>query len=165
MFATASGVILLAAAVAIPKLLRSRQMAYQARPERTTQSPELRQYSYSPSNTLTATGDVLQTSLSDSAPAAAEMKSARAASSAPSASADRKIMRTGSLELTVKNPAEAAEQVRIMAERMGGYLESAQIGGTKDAPVANITIRVPAMHFEDAKAAIRQLASRVESEK
>jgi len=93
------------------------------------------------------------------------MKSARAASSAPSASADRKIMRTGSLELTVKNPTEAAEQVRIMAERMGGYLESAQIGGTKDAPVANITIRVPAMHFEDAKAAIRQLASRVESEK
>ena len=165
MFATASGVILLAAAVAIPKLLRSRQMAYQARPERTTQSPELRQYSHSPSNALTATGDVLQTSLSDSAPAAAEMKSARAASSAPSASADRKIMRTGSLELTVKNPTEAAEQVRIMAERMGGYLESAQIGGTKDAPVANITIRVPAMHFEDAKAAIRQLASRVESEK
>ena len=48
--------------------------------------------------------------------------------------AGRKIIRTGSLELTVTNPADAAEQVRIMAERMGGYLESAQIGGTKAAP-------------------------------
>jgi hypothetical protein len=164
-FAATSGVILLAAAVAIPNLLSSRQAANKAITARIAQSGELREYSYSPSKTLTATGDTLQKSLSDGAPAAAEMKSAKVSSSAPSASADRKIVRTGSLELTVKSPAETAEQVRIMAERMGGYLESAQIGGTKEAPVANITIRVPAMHFEDAKAGIRQLASRVESEK
>jgi hypothetical protein len=164
-FAVTSGVILLAAAVAIPNLLRSRQAANEAISARTAQSGEMRQYSYSQSNALTAIGEGLQKSLSDSAPSATEMKSARTASPAPTASTNRKIVRTGSLELTVKSPAEAAEQVRIMAERMGGYLESTQIGGTKDAPVANITIRVPAMHFEDAKAGIRQLAVRVDSEK
>jgi len=74
-------------------------------------------------------------------------------------------VRTGALELTVKSPADAAEQIRRMAESMGGYLETTQIGGTKEAPTADITIRVPATHFEDAKAQIRQLAARVESEK
>jgi hypothetical protein len=65
----------------------------------------------------------------------------------------------------VKSPADAAEQIRLMAESMGGYLETAQIGGTKDAPAADITIRIPAAHFEDAKAGIRKPAARVESEK
>ena len=160
-----SGVVLLAAAVAIPNLHRNRQAANQAISARAAQSGELRQYSYSPSNALIDTGDLLQKAVSDSVPTAAEMRSGKVSSPRPSASADRKIVRTGSLELTVKSPAEAAEQVRIMAERMGGYLESAQIGGTKEAPIANITIRVPAVHFEDAKAGIRQLAARVESEK
>jgi len=93
----------------------------------------------------------------------AELKADKAA--VPSAAADRKMIRTGFLDLTVKSPADAAQQIRRMAESMGGYLESAQIGGTKDAPTANITIRVPAVRFEDAKAGIRQLAARVESEK
>jgi SepF-like predicted cell division protein (DUF552 family) len=75
------------------------------------------------------------------------------------------MIRTGFLDLTVKSPSEVAEQIRRMAESMGGYLESAQIEGPKEAPTANITIRVPAVHFEDAKAGIRQLAARVESEK
>jgi hypothetical protein len=65
----------------------------------------------------------------------------------------------------VKSPADAAEQIRVMAESLGGYLEAAQIGGTKEAPIAEITIRVPAAQFEDMKAGIRKLAARVESEK
>ena len=82
-----------------------------------------------------------------------------------SASIDRKLVRTGALELTVKSPADAAEQLRLMAEGMGGYMETAQIGGTKDAPTADITIRVPAARFSDATLGIRKLAARVENEK
>lgn len=52
-----------------------------------------------------------------------------------------------------------------MAESMGGYLEAAQIGGTKAAPSAVLTVRVPATRFEDAKAGMRKLAVRVENEK
>jgi hypothetical protein len=81
------------------------------------------------------------------------------------ATIDRKLVRTGALELTVKSPADAAEQIRLMAESMGGYLETAQIGGTKEAPTADITIRVPAARFSDATLGIRRLAARVESEK
>jgi Domain of unknown function (DUF4349) len=80
-------------------------------------------------------------------------------------SIDRKIVRTGALELTVESPADAAERIRLMAEGMGGYLESSQIGGTKEAPIATLTIRVPAVEFENAKSGIRKLAARVDSEK
>ena len=79
--------------------------------------------------------------------------------------AERKIIRTGSLEAVVKSPADAAEQIRKLAERLGGYVESAQISSTHGAPTATITIRVPAARFEDAKAEIRKFAMRVESEK
>lgn len=102
-----------------------------------------------------------------SGPVAAELKAKAQPATAGKAGVlpDRKIVQTGALELTVKSPADAAEQIRIMAEGMGGYLESAQIGGSKEAPVANLTIRIPVAHFEDAKAGIRKLAARVENEK
>jgi hypothetical protein len=86
-------------------------------------------------------------------------------SPAQSATADRKIVRTGSLEAVVKSPAEAAEKIRAIAEGLDGYVESAQISGTKDSPSASITIRVPAARFEQAKADIRKLAARIETEK
>lgn len=50
----------------------------------------------------------------------------KATAPAPSADVDHKIIRTGSLEAVVKSPAEAAEQIRRLAERLGGYVESAQ---------------------------------------
>jgi hypothetical protein len=157
------GAILLAASTAIPRLSRSPVAIEQAR-QRLADSGELREYSYTPPGSATAGGQALNQLIADTAPAAAKGTSV-AASSPTSTSADRKLIRTGSLELTVTSPAGAAAQIRIMAERMGGYLESAQIGGTKEAPTADITIRVPAMHFEEAKAGIRQMATRVESEK
>jgi hypothetical protein len=152
------GVILLAAAAAVPNLLRSRYLADRA-PQQLAHAGELRQRSYSETK-FTAAGEA-----TESAPQAALLKSDTTSLPAPSASADRKIVRTGSLDLTVSSPAEAAEQIRGMADRMGGYLESAQIGGTKEAPIANVTIRIPAARFEEAKTGIRRLAARVESEK
>ena len=81
-----------------------------------------------------------------------------------SASFDRKIVRTGSLQAVVKSPIEAAENVRIMAEGLGGYVESLQINADQGAPTANMTIRVPASRLEDAKAEFRKLALRIEVE-
>ncbi len=158
------GVILLAATLAIPRLLRSPMAVEHAR-QGLADAGELREYSYAPSVSATAEGRAVNKLIADSAPSAAKGESVTASSPIFSAATGRKIIRTGSLALTVLSPADAAEQIRIMAERMGGYLESAQIGGTKDAPTADITIRVPAMHFEEAKAGIRQMATRVESEK
>jgi len=69
-----------------------------------------------------------------------------------SAGLDRKIVRTGSLQAIVKSPAEAAEKVRIMAEGLGGYVESLQINANQGAPTGNMTIRVPSARLEEAKA-------------
>ena len=86
-----------------------------------------------------------------------------AASAAPGADA-RKIIRTSSLEMVVQRPAEAAEQITSLAESLGGYLVSAD-GGGQNATAGMLTIRIPASRFEEARAAIRKLGLRVESEK
>ncbi len=79
--------------------------------------------------------------------------------------AAHKIVRTTSLKLEVKHPAESAEKIRALAEQMGGYMVSSEVGGNRDLPGAAITIRVPATRFEEARNEIRNLALRVESEK
>lgn len=78
--------------------------------------------------------------------------------------ADRKIVRTSSLEMTVTNPVEAAEKIRAFAEKLGGYVESAQLS-SQIAPNATITIRVPATRLGDARAELQRLAVKIDSEK
>lgn len=78
---------------------------------------------------------------------------------------DRKVIRTGTLDLEVKTPAEAIENIRLLAERLGGYLVSSQINGTQDMPSASITIRVPVARFDEARSEIKKLATRLETEK
>jgi len=163
--AVLGGVMLLAAALATPMLHpghRESSLAIEDRTNPPAASPRVE----AARSEAFAAGDALPVSLS-SRLVSAQLKSAAAAASPArsSASTDRKIVRTGALELTVKSPAAAAEQIRALAESMGGYLESAAIDETGNAPVARITIRIPATQFEDAKAAIRKLAAHVESEK
>ena len=154
--AIAGTIMLIVAVTALPRYNMSRPATQRGMADQT------RQYVAAQSETqvLDENAPVPLASVGQIAPA---RKNTETASSG--ATADRKLVRTGSLELTVKSPAEAAEQIRRLAESMGGYLESAQIGGSKEAPTADITIRVPAARFEDVKAQIRGLASRVESEK
>jgi len=78
---------------------------------------------------------------------------------------DRKIVRTSSVDLVVQRPAEAAEKIRGLAEGLGGFLVSSQVSGGPNSGGASLTIRVPAARFEEARAEIRQLWLRVESEK
>ena len=77
----------------------------------------------------------------------------------------RKIVRTASLELEVKDPSNSLEQIRVLAERVDGYLVSSQVAGGPDSPSAAITIRVPTSHFEESLSEIKKLGERVESEK
>jgi len=79
--------------------------------------------------------------------------------------ASRKIVRTASLELEVKDPSNSLEQIRVLAERVDGYLVSSQVAGGPDSPSAAITIRVPTSHFEESLSEIKKLGERVESEK
>ena len=85
---------------------------------------------------------------------------------APSAgSEDRKLIRTGAMDLVVKNPGEVAEKIRQLADRMGGFLQSSQVTGSSDSMSASVTIRVPAMRLEEARSEIRKLGLRVETDR
>jgi len=86
------------------------------------------------------------------------------AASAAAEPLDRKIIRTSALELTVLSPAQTAEQIRLIAENLGGYLENGETRG-QDAPYSSLTIRVPSAQLEQAKAEIRKLAVQVDNEK
>ncbi len=83
---------------------------------------------------------------------------------AADAAAGRKIVRTASMNMVVKNPAEVADKVTALAESLGGYLVSAD-GGGQSATSGALTIRVPAARFEQVRAEIRNLGWRVEGEK
>jgi hypothetical protein len=78
---------------------------------------------------------------------------------------DRKMVRTCSLEMIVQRPAEAAERIRGLAERLGGFLVSSEVSGGQEAGSGSLTMRVPAARFEEARAEIRKLGSRVDSER
>ena len=78
---------------------------------------------------------------------------------------DRKMVRTSYLELEVAKPEEAAEKVRGLAERSGGFLVTSEVRGDQYASGASLTIRVPLIRYEQVRAEIRKLALRVDSEK
>ena len=77
---------------------------------------------------------------------------------------DRKLISTWSFDLLVKHPAEAAEKIRSMSERVGGFLVKSLTNGAQNATSASIVVRVPAGHFADVAAEIRKLGMRVENE-
>jgi hypothetical protein len=78
---------------------------------------------------------------------------------------ERKLLRTSGLELVVKAPSEAAEEVRKLAERSGGYLISSQVQGSEANASATVSVRVPVAQFEAVREQIRRLGLRVESDK
>jgi Domain of unknown function (DUF4349) len=82
----------------------------------------------------------------------------------PDRSADQKIVRTSSINLLVKNPAQSAEKIRALTEDAGGFLVRSQTNGGQDATNATLTIRVPVARAAEVEAGIRILSLQVESE-
>jgi Domain of unknown function (DUF4349) len=78
---------------------------------------------------------------------------------------DRRLVRTDSMELIVRNPSNSVEKVRQLAENAGGFLVSSQVSGGQDATAGSLTIRVPAARFEEVRTEIRKLGIRLESDR
>jgi hypothetical protein len=78
---------------------------------------------------------------------------------------DRKTIRNSSMDLIVKNPRDASEKIRQLADRTGGFLVTSEIYGDQDASSASLQIRVPTNRFEEVRGEIRKLGLRVENEK
>ena len=75
----------------------------------------------------------------------------------------RRVAHTAEFSLIVLRPIEAADQIRALAERLGGNLSSSQYSGS-DSNYADISINVPALALDQATAEIRKLALPIESE-
>ena len=148
-------VLLVWAAFAIPGLYRNRTMQGQ---QQTVHLPETLE-SFSVSHTKARAVSAI------SSANFAKAQSIVAPNAPPiEAGASRKIIRTSSLEIIVAHPAETAEKITALAEKLGGYIETASSGGP-NATTANLTVRVPADRFEEARSGIRNLGLRVESER
>jgi len=154
LMAIGGGILLMCAAMALPNLMRSKVSTHVEQPTREESMRDL--YTTAPAETRPVAE---MRAIDDAAKAQAD-----AALPAPDAAAGRKIIRTSSLGIVVQHPADVADKIAALADGMGGYLVSSE-GGGQDATVGTLTIRVPAARFEEARAAIRRLGLRVESEK
>lgn len=74
---------------------------------------------------------------------------------------DTKIVRTGSLQLTVQDTTRALLAARDAIRGIGGYIGASQQQGTNESIVATVTYRIPVARWEDALTAIRGLGTEV----
>jgi hypothetical protein len=144
------GILLICVVMALPSLMRSKVATHVEQPTREESLAEI------DTTAPAKTGPVAELRETD-----AMKEQAPAAADAP---AGRKIIRASSIEMVVLHPAEVADKITSLAEGLGGYLVSAD-GGGQNATAGTLTIRVPAEQFETARAEIRKLGLRVESEK
>lgn len=130
--------------------------------------PNLSRLRPTPQTALVARDNLASTPLKPTAiPSMRELSSVvGGAMPSPKAETDigRKLVRSISLSLVVQRPAEIVDRISALAENLGGYLVSSE-GGGQSATSAALTIRVPVARFEEARASIRGLAMRVETEK
>lgn len=83
-------------------------------------------------------------------------------------SVGQQVIHTGDVTLTVSDPTAAATEVRALAERLGGYVESQTVNeesGSTQAQ-ASLSVRVPAEEFDaafDALSEIGEVASQSRS--
>jgi hypothetical protein len=70
---------------------------------------------------------------------------------------DAKIVRTGTIELEVKDVPTALVTARDGIRAMGGYVGASRTENVDDRPLAQITYRIPADRWEDALDLLRKL--------
>ena len=77
----------------------------------------------------------------------------------------RKIIKNGSLFLLVKKIEDSVQSIQSFARTFGGFVGSSQVyENSAGMKFGTITIRVPADRFEEAMAAVKNLAVKVERE-
>jgi hypothetical protein len=77
----------------------------------------------------------------------------------------RMIIKTGWLNLVVKDVLDAARKIAKFAEENRGWVVSSNISEYEKVPSGSITVRVPAEKFDEAKDYFRSLAVRVTNER
>jgi hypothetical protein len=80
-------------------------------------------------------------------------------------SADRQVIRSGTLEIIATNPLHAAEDLRDLATHLSGFVVSSKTNGSDERmQSAQVTVRIPAERFDEARAQVRVIAKSVEQD-
>jgi hypothetical protein len=82
----------------------------------------------------------------------------------PSGDADRKIVRSGEMALTVDDVLATRDEITRLAAGLDGFIVSSRIWGEEQDIRGSITIRVAAQDFELALSRLREMAVKVKSE-
>lgn len=78
---------------------------------------------------------------------------------------DKKVIKNGSLSLYVAQVETAVEQIRALTAELNGFVEAANVQESDDGEKsAYVTIRIPAVKFEETMNNVKQLAAEVETE-
>ena len=82
----------------------------------------------------------------------------------PPAAIDQKLIRTGTITITVKDVTGTQNDIWGLAGRFGGAVISSNTSGTGDDIRADVTFRVPSERFKDAMDSVRGYAVKVTKE-
>jgi len=75
------------------------------------------------------------------------------------------VVRTGTLEIIVVDPLQAAEQLRDLATHLSGFVVSSRVTGSDERTrSAQVTVRIPAKYFDEARTRVRRIAKAVEQD-
>jgi hypothetical protein len=78
---------------------------------------------------------------------------------------DQQIIRSGTLEIIVTDPLQAAEQLHDLATHLSGFVVSSKVSGSDERTrSAQVTVRIPADYFDEARAQVRTIAKTVEQD-
>lgn len=93
-------------------------------------------------------------------------KDGTAARQASLPATSRKVIRNAELTMVVASPADAETTISEMVERLGGYIESSDHQAVYDSESrANLALRVPVAHMEEALREIKKLSVGLANEK
>jgi hypothetical protein len=85
-------------------------------------------------------------------------------SNAPLPRDDALIVKTGSLELEVKDLAGSLLRARTAIVGFGGYISATEQSTSEDRQIASVTYRIPADRWDDALAALKKLGTKLVGE-
>src|SRR5256884_4184949 len=72
---------------------------------------------------------------------------------------------TGTLDIIVVDPVQAAEQMRDLATHLSGFVVSSRVSGSDERTrSAQVTVRIPAKYFDEARTQVRRIAKTVEQD-
>jgi hypothetical protein len=119
----------------------------------------------SPVSTYTVGKELIPTSLSPEQKIVPQKGGAETSFRVQGETPSRMVIKTGWLNLVVKDVLDTAKKIEKFAEENGGWVVSSNISEYEKVPSGSVTVRVPAEKFEQAKDYFRSLAVRVTDER